>query len=156
MSGMETPLAVALVLAGLVAFTSSRPWGARPGLASLLWALASLARPECALLLVLWVALLAFDHGPRAGLRAALAGLWPGGLVLGAWLAFAGAWFGHLWPNTLAAKSAGGEGLGYHIDQLIRQGGIVAATDGVLAVVALVLLAAALARGERPRPRPSV
>src|SRR5262249_46020999 len=148
LSGMETPLAVALVLAGLVAFTSSEPWGARPALASLCWALAGLARPECALLLPLWALLLVLDLGPRAGLLAALRGLWPGTLLLAAWLAFAAAWFGHLWPNTLAAKSAGGEGLAYHVEQLVRQAGIVATTDGVLALVALALAVASWARRE--------
>jgi hypothetical protein len=153
---METPLAVCLVLAGCVAFTASRPWGARAGLASLLWALAGLTRPECALLLPLWALLLVFDHGWRAGLAAATRGLWPGALVLGGWLAFAFGWFGRLWPNTLAAKAAGGEGLAYHMEQLARQGGIVLATDGVLALVALALIGLRFARRELPAPGPGV
>ena len=51
MSGMETPLAVALVLAGFVAFTEGRTWGARPVRTGSLWALAALTRPEVMLLL---------------------------------------------------------------------------------------------------------
>ena len=156
LSGMETPLAVALVLAGCVAFTAERPWGARAGLASVLWALAGLTRPECALLLPLWALLLVLDHGWREGLAAAARGLWPGALLLGGWLAFAWGWFGRLWPNTLAAKAAGGEGLAYHLEQLARQVGIVAATDAVLALAALALVARRLARGERPAPAPRV
>src|SRR6185369_16193760 len=120
LSGMETPLAVCLVLAGCVAFTASRPWGARAGVASLLWALAGLARPECALLLPLWALLLLLDHGWPAGIAVAARTLWPGTLVLGGWLAFAWGWFGRIWPNTLAAKAAGGEGLAYHVEQLAR------------------------------------
>jgi hypothetical protein len=155
LSGMETPLAVCLVLAGCVAFTASRPWGARAGLASVLWALAGLTRPECTLLLPLWALLLLVDHGWPAGLAVAVRGLWPGAVVLGGWLAFAWGWFGHLWPNTLAAKAAGGEGLGYHLEQLARQAGIVLATDGLLAMVALALIGYRLVRRELPRLKPA-
>ena len=154
LSGMETPLATALVLGGCVAFTSSRPWGARPAAASLLWALAALARPECALLLPLWGVLLVVDRGPRAGLAAAARGLWPGALLLALWLGFARAWFGHFWPNTLAAKTAGGEGMAYHLEQLARHAGIVAATDAVSVAVLAVLLAMRLVRREPFTLRP--
>ena len=150
LSGMETPLAVCLVLAGCVAFTASRPWGARAGLASLLWALAGLARPECVLLLPLWALLLLLDHGGSAGIAVAARTLWPGALVLCGWLAFAWGWFGRIWPNTLAAKAAGGEGLAYHVEQLERQAAIVATTDAAMVLVAIALLAMRLRRGERP------
>ena len=156
LSGMETPLAVCLVLGGAVAFTSSRPWGSRAGVASVLWALAALARPECALLLPLWAILLVVDLGPAAGSSAALRGLWPGALVLGGWLAFARAWFGSFWPNTLAAKTAGGEGLAYELEQLARHAGIVGATDAVLVAVLVLALASRALRGERPAWRPAV
>ena len=161
LSGMETPLAVCLVLAGCVAFTARRPWGARAGLASVLWALAGLTRPECALLLPLWALLLIVGapggaaSGVPGRLAVAVRGLWPGALVLGGWLAFAWAWFGHLWPNTLAAKVAGGEGLAYHVEQLRRQAGIVGATDAAMAMVVLVLLARRLARREWPARSPA-
>jgi hypothetical protein len=148
LSGMETPLATCLVLAGCVAFTSSRPWGARGALAGVLWALAGLTRPECTLLLPLWVLLLVVDHGARAGVRLAVRSLWPGFLVLAAWLAFAWRWFGRPWPNTLAAKVAGGEGLAYHVDQLVRQAGIVAATDAVMVLAVAALLVRRLVRRE--------
>ena len=154
LSGMETPLATCLVLAGCVAFTARQPWGARAGLASVLWALAGLTRPECALLLPLWALLLVFDHG-RAGVGMALRGLWPGAVVLGGWLAFAWGWFGRLLPNTLAAKAAGGEGLAYHLEQLARQAGIVGATDAAVALTAVVLVAWRLARREAPPLRPT-
>ena len=154
LSGMETPLAVCLVLAGCVAFTARRPWGARAGLASVLWALAGLTRPECALLLPLWAILLVVDHGWPSGVAVAVRALWPGALVLGGWLGFAFAWFGRLWPNTLAAKAAGGEGLAYHAEQLARQAGIVAVTDAAMALAVLVLAGRRLARREWPARAP--
>jgi hypothetical protein len=135
LSGMETPLAVALVLGGLVAFTSTRPWGGRARLASLLWSLAALARPECGVLLLLWVALCVLEHGLVPGVRNVLARLWPGLLVQAGWLVFALGYFGSMFPNTLAAKAAGGAGWAYTAEQLLRQGAIVATTDGVLLVV---------------------
>jgi len=150
LSGMETPLAVCLVLAGCVAFTPSRPWGARAGLASVLWALAGLTRPECALLLPLWALLLLLEAGWPAGISGAVRALWPGALVLGGWLVFALGWFGRLLPNTLAAKAAGGEGLGYHIEQLAREAGIVAATDAAMALVVLGLVVRRVVRREWP------
>ncbi len=156
LSGMETPVAVALVLGGFVAFTASTPWGARPRLASLLWALAALARPECLLLLMLWAALLVAERGWRAGLVCGLRGLWPAAAVYGGWLAFARGYFGTFWPNTLAAKVAGGEGLAYQLEQLTRQGGIVAATDGVMVLVLVVALGVTAFRGARPRLQPAV
>jgi len=156
LSGMETPLAVCLVLAGCVAFTASRPWGgARAGLASVLWALAGLTRPECALLLPLWALLLVVDHGVRAGVKLAARTLWPGALVLGGWLAFAAVWFGRIVPNTLAAKSAGGEGLAYHVEQLVRQAGIVAATDAAMVLCAMALMVLRLVRRDRPPLMPT-
>lgn len=156
LSGMETPLAVALVLGGLCAFTAREPWGERPEIAGLLWALAALARPECVLLPGLWAVLLVVDHGARAGLGRAVRGLWPAALVYGGWLAFARGYFGTFWPNTLAAKAAGGEGIAYQLEQWTRAGAIVATTDGVLVVVLLAALALGALRGARPRLRPAV
>jgi hypothetical protein len=156
LSGMETPLAVALVLGGMCVFTASEPWGERPAIAGLLWALAALARPECILLPGLWVVLLLIDHGPRAGLARVARGLWPAVLVYGGWLVFARGYFGTFWPNTLAAKAAGGEGLAYQLEQWRRQGAIVATTDGALVLVLLAALVAGAIRGARPHPRPAV
>ena len=154
LSGMETPLAVALVLGGLVAFTSARPWGSRSRLASLLWALAALARPECGVLLLLWVGLRLAERGLSAGARDVLHGLWPGLLVQFAWLVFALGYFGTPFPNTLAAKAAGGEGWAYFAEQLLRMGAIVATTDGVLLLALLACGVLALRRGMRPALQP--
>ena len=156
LSGMETPLAVVLVLGGLVAFTASDPWGSRPRLAATLWALAALTRPECTLLLVVWGVLLVIDHGPVAGARRVVSGLWPALLIEGGWLVFARRYFGTFWPNTLAAKAAGGEGWDYRIEQLLRQGAIVAATDGAVLVLLLAALSVSVVRGARLRRTPSV
>jgi len=135
LSGMETPLAVALVLGGWVAYTSTERWGERPHAAALLWALAALTRPECTLLLVLWAGLVVLQHGLGEGVRRVVRGLWPAAVVEGAWLVFARGYFGSFWPNTLAAKAAGGVGFAYHLEQWVRQGAIVGATDATLLLV---------------------
>lgn len=156
LSGMETPVAVALVLGGLVVFMTGETPGERPRLAALLWALAALARPECVLLLVLWGALLVLDHGPVGALRKALRGMWPALLVYGGWLAYARITFGTFWPNTLAAKAAGGVGLAYHLEQLQRQAGIVVTTDGLAVLLLAVAALLALVRRRIPALRPAV
>jgi hypothetical protein len=145
MSGMETPLVVALTLAGFVAFTEGREWGARPVRTGALWALAALTRPEAALLLVLWGAFLLVDADSRAGLRRLVFGALPPLLIYGSWLLFAGFYFGSFLPQTLVAKAAGPAGLGAHLENLWRQVRIMGATDGVMAGV----LVAALVVGRR-------
>jgi hypothetical protein len=62
-SGMETPLAAALTLAGFVSFASRED--ERPALTGTLWALAALTRPEVAFLLALWGVLLVADTRAR-------------------------------------------------------------------------------------------
>lgn len=142
LSGMETPLAVALTLAGFVAFTEGMQWGSRPVRTGALWALAALTRPEAALLLLLWGIFLVVDTDSRPGLRRLVAGALPPAMIYGAWLLFARFYFGTFWPQTLSAKSAGGGGLAVQLDNLWRQARIVAATDGVL--VGLLVLALAI------------
>jgi hypothetical protein len=141
LSGMETPFAVALTLAGFVAFTEGRQWGSRPVRTGTVWALASLTRPEAVFLLVLWAIFLVVDTDSRAGLRRLAFGLVPPVVIYGGWLLFARLYFGTFWPQTLSAKTAGGEGLEYHLSNLWRQIRIVGASDGVLA---LLLVAAGL------------
>lgn len=145
LSGMETPLAVALVLAGFVAFTEGKQWGSRPVRTGALWALAALTRPEAVFLLVLWGVFLVVDTESRAGLRRLLFGAIPPALIYGGWLLFARFYFGTFWPNTLDAKVAGGEGFAYVIGTIWRQAKIVAATDAAL----LGALFAALLFGSR-------
>jgi hypothetical protein len=135
LSGMETPLAVALILAGFVAFTEGKHWGSRPVRTGALWALAALTRPEAVFLLLLWGLFLIVDTDSRAGLRRLLFGAVPPLLIYGSWLLFARFFYGTFWPITLAAKAAGGQGLEFDLSNLWRQIRIVGATDGALAAV---------------------
>src|SRR5262249_32644920 len=85
-SGVETPLAVALTLAGFVTLASPRG-RERPALTGTVWALAALTRPEAMFLLVLWGALLI--AGARQQTRARwIPGLVPPVLLDGGWLLF--------------------------------------------------------------------
>jgi len=150
-SGMETPLAVALTLGGFVAAVGDGRGRARFVAAGVLWALGALARPEAALLLALaaaWhVVAVARGRAPRVALLATLPGL----AIYGAWLLVAWRYFGAAWPETLSAKTAGGGGLAAWAVSLGRQGAIAGATDGVLG---LVLVAGLLftRRVEPPHP----
>ncbi|MEO5987401.1 MAG: hypothetical protein ABIU54_12575 [Candidatus Eisenbacteria bacterium] len=150
LSGMETPLAVALVLAGFVAFTEGEQWGSRPLRTGSLWALAALTRPEAVFLLVLWGVFLVIDTDSRDGVRRLFFGVVPPVLIYGGWLLFARVYFGTFWPNTLAAKAAGGEGWAYYWATFVRQVGIVGLTDAVLAGA---LIAALVFGGGRLWPR---
>jgi hypothetical protein len=147
MSGMETPLAVALVLAGFVAFTEGRTWGARPVRTGSLWALAALTRPEVMLLLFLWGVCLLIETEDRFGLRRLIAGLLPPLVIVGGWLLFARFYFGTFWPQTLVAKTMGASTLGMQLDNAWRQVRLIGATDGVL----LLLLAMGLVLARVPR-----
>ncbi len=145
LSGMETSLATALVLAGFVAFTEGERWGARPIRAGTLWSLAALARPEAAFLLFLWFAFLLLDARERESIARLFWGTAPPIVIYGSWLLFARLYYGTFWPQTLAAKSAGGHGTAFVLDNLSRQLRIVGATDGIL----VILFVAALFFGGR-------
>ena len=147
-SGMETPLAVALVLAGFVAFTEGRSWGARPVRTGSLWALAALTRPEAMLLVFLWAVCLLIETEDRFGLRRLIAGLLPPLVIVGGWLPFARLYFGSFWPQTLAAKSVGTSTLAVQLDNAWRQVKLIGATDGVLVLLlAMGLVVARVRRG---------
>ncbi|HTR97939.1 MAG TPA: hypothetical protein VMH61_08560 [Candidatus Acidoferrales bacterium] len=150
LSGMETPLAVMLVLAGFVAFTEGQQWGARPVRTGAFWALAAMVRPEAVVLLVLWGIFLVIDTDSREGVRRLVAGALPPVLIYGGWLVFARLYFGTFWPNTLAAKTAGITGWEAFRDALWRQMQVFAATDAVLAGA---LVAALAFGGARMLPR---
>ena len=99
-AAMETALVVALLTWGFwrSAVESEKP-ESRP-LAALIFAVGVLARPEVALLLVLTlVADLVRGRLPRA-----VAGAVVSGIVLGPWFGYAHATFGHILPDTAAAK----------------------------------------------------
>jgi hypothetical protein len=145
LSGMETPLAVALVLAGFVAYTEGQQWGSRPVRTGALWAMAALTRPEAVFLLGLWLIFLIADTENRAGLRRLVFGALPPLLIYGSWLLFARVYFGTFWPQTLSAKAAGSQAAGFPVDNLIQQAKIVVSTDGLL----LLLLVLGLVFGGR-------
>ena len=153
LSGMETPLAVALVLAGFVAFTEGKQWGSRPVRTGALWSLAALTRPEAVFLLLLWFVFLVIDTDSREGVRRLIAGLLPPALIYGGWLLVARLYFGTFWPNTLSAKVAGGVGWEYVFDTLARQVKIVGASDAVLGGALIAALAFGGARMWPSRPQ---
>ncbi len=145
-SGMETALAVALTLAGFVAFTEGQQWGARPVRTGALWALAALTRPEAALLLVLWGIFLVVDADSRAGALRMAYGVIPPLVIYGGWLLFAWLYFHAVLPQTLSAKAAG-MALAGRLESFVRELKIIGATDGLL----LLVLAAALVAQLRAR-----
>ncbi|MEO5618849.1 MAG: hypothetical protein ABIS67_13865, partial [Candidatus Eisenbacteria bacterium] len=148
-SGMETPLAVALVLAGFVAFTEGTAWGSRPVRTGTLWALGALTRPEVGFLLGLWGIFLIADAENRAGIRRLIFGSLPPLVIYGGWLAFARVYFGSFLPQTLPAKTAGSGGPGFSFELLQRQLEIVMSTEGLLL---LVLALAIVFAGSRVIP----
>ncbi len=142
LAGLETPLAVALVLAGFVAFTEGQQWGARPVRTGALWALAALTRPEAALLLGLWGVFLIVDTDSRPGLRRLVFGSLPPLVIYGGWLLFTRVYFGTALPQTLQAKATGTGGLVVQLENLWRQVRIVGATDGLMAALLVLALLA--------------
>src|SRR5262245_34840019 len=151
-SGLETSLATALVLAGFVALTEGPEWGDRPVRTGALWALAALTRPGAVLLLVLWVTVLLADARNRAGLRRLVFGALPVIAIYGLWLVFGRVYFGSFWPRVLSLPSeqAGSWGTWWH--RLAAQLGNLALTDAPLYVVAM--LAVVFIAGRRgPNPQ---
>jgi hypothetical protein len=134
-SGMETAFAVALTLAGFVAFTEGRQWGSRPVRTGALWGLACLARPELLLLVVLWAVALIIDAQNREGIRRMVFGILPPAAIYGMWLAFARFYFGTFWPQTLSTRSVGEEDLSTQLELAWRQVRVIGASDGILLAV---------------------
>jgi hypothetical protein len=143
-SGMETPLAVLLVLVGFVACSDARG-SARHAITGTAWALAALARPEATVLLLVWGASLIAASENREGARRLIAGSLPPVLLYGGWLLWAQRYYGTVWPSTLAAKAAGGTGLEFQLENLRRPLELLGATDGAL----MLAFGAALALGGR-------
>jgi hypothetical protein len=154
-SGMETPLVLLLVLASLLALARVLLHGARAWPAGLLLGLATLARPECWLLLLL--ALAAVGMGRQAGRTRSAASLAAGAaVVVVPWLALAWTWFRRFTPNTSAAKA------GVILDPALGMSALQAsiraflATDALaigFAVVALAVVGPALFRIHSPERR---
>jgi arabinofuranosyltransferase len=153
LSGMETSLATALVLAGVAAHMRERRREALPILSGLCWALAAMTRPECLGLIPLAILdLLAFARARRVLRSAALAVTCA--VVLLPWGLFLLSEFGQIFPNTAYAK-AGHFRLdpGTVADVLRKEVGLIGATNA--GEVTLVLLAIfTVWRSDRGRIRP--
>jgi hypothetical protein len=153
-SGMETPLAVFLVVLALGAVAKTLMEGRGGFAAGLFLGLAALARPECWLLAALAVGAFAITGEGRRGRRAlaALAGV---AATAGPWLVAAWLWFHRLLPNTSAAKAGAPFDPGLMLAAVRTSLRIVISTDAIpigLAVVAFALAGPALARS-LPRGR---
>lgn len=111
-SGMETSLAVLLVVLGFERYAAGSPWGVRPMGPALWWALAGLVRPEAWLLTALLGLRVLIEDGPvRERARRVALALLPALVTGGAWSAFAWAYYGTPLPVTIHAKSIEGQGL---------------------------------------------
>ena len=139
-SGMETSLAVLLVVLGFERYVATAPWGARPLAAGTWWALAALVRPEAAILPGLLTLRSALDPGPGRVTRVA-ASIGPFALLFGGWTAFARAWYGTALPVTIHAKSIEGQGWSGALANLALMGSELAASRPLELVAALVALA---------------
>jgi hypothetical protein len=131
-SGMETPLALFLVVASLHALARTLQHGATAWPAGILLGLTVLARPECWILLAL--ALLAVGIGAGARRARGWTGIAGGAaLVLVPWLALAWTWFRRLTPNTSAAKA------GLLFDPALAASALQASIRALLATDALAI-----------------
>ncbi len=148
-AAMESALVTALVVAGLARHAAEVDDDRRAPIAALIFALAVLARPESALLLVFALGLeLLGGRWPR---RRAIAGAAIAALVLAPWFLYALATFGSIVPVTAAAKGRLSLA-GVDIDPLRDVGRAVAATSGLealLMVAGAVAIIAARGAGRR-------
>jgi len=140
-TGMETALAAFLVTGGFAAYVGRRPWGNRVLVPAAWWAVASLVRPEAALLILLLLARILLSSSLRSVklVRAGWA-LLPVAIVHGPWILYALVVYHTPLPATLAAKTAGGAGLGMFVDVMVRELKALAASRAV-ELVALIALA---------------
>lgn len=104
-SGMETPLALALAVASLLLLARALIGGKSAFAAGVALGAGFLARPEFLLLFALAVAAVAWGSDSRARVRRLVSLLAGAALAAGPWLALAWAWFHRLLPNTSAAKA---------------------------------------------------
>lgn len=149
MSGLETPLAVALVLGGFVALTEGADWGERPVRTGALWALAALTRPGAVLLVGLWGTALLIDAQNRPGLRRLVFGMLPPIAIYGSWLLFSRLYFGTFWPAVLGTAPQVNPTFGEWWHRVSVDVIRVAATESALLVAGVL----ALAFGRAPAKR---
>lgn len=148
-SGMETGLAVMLVLAGwVVAWGRGTPASPRRRFeVGLLWGLAALVRPEAALLVALYAAAAALwpagYYGEAAAgerLRAGAAVLLGATVVIAPYAVYALGLYGSVLPQTLAAKGAGAVGAAVAAGQLVHAAKVVGAVGAVECLACLLFL----------------
>lgn len=147
-SGMETSLAVFLVVLALGALAKTLIEGKGALVAGALLGLATMARPECWLLAALALGAIGLSGEKGRGKRvlAATAGV---AIGAGPWLAAAWLWFHRLIPNTSAAKAGAWFDPSLMLTALRTSLRILISTDAIpiaLAVVALALAGPSLAR----------
>ena len=140
-SGMETPLALALTALALLLLARALVLGRSVVPAGLAVGAGFLARPE--LLLFLVIALAMVLAGTPARTRARRAALFAAGAVAaaGPWLAVAWVWFHRLLPNTSAAKAGAWIEAGRALSALRESIRAVLAADLVPVAVAVAALA---------------
>jgi hypothetical protein len=110
MGGLETPLfaALATYACALAIDVQRAPSAKRGALLGLVLALATLARPEGALVAVIvWLVLLAYLARTRAGRAALIATVAVAGLIVLTHLAWRYSYYGYPLPNTFYIKSSG-------------------------------------------------
>lgn len=153
-SGMETPLAVFLVVLALVALATTLIEGRGAFASGLLLGLATMARPECWLLVALGLGSIVFAGGGSRVRRslAAIAGVAVGA---GPWLLAAWSWFHRLVPNTSAAKAGAWLDPSLMLSAVRTSIRIMMSTDAILVALAVVALALAgpSVAGSLPRGR---
>jgi hypothetical protein len=148
-AAMETALVLAFVTWGLARSAIEADDPRRRPIAALLFAVGVLARPELGLLLGLTLA--ADLVRGRVGRAAAGAGL--AALVIAPWMLYAHATFGHVIPDTAAAKGRLSLS-GLDLDPLSDVAKAVAATSGLEAILVLAAGIVLIAWQERiGRPR---
>jgi hypothetical protein len=152
-SGMETPLAIFLVVASLDALARTVLENRSGWPAGIFLGLAILARPECVLLAFL----AAVAVGANATTRRRLIGLVGGALLAaGPWLLTAWAWFHRILPNTSAAKAGAFGDLELATSALRTSLRILLATDALpigLAIMGLALAGPEALRKQSPERR---
>ena len=148
-SGMETPLAILLVVASLDALARTLLQNRSAWPAGILLGLAFLARPECALLAFI----AAIAVGANRTTRRRLLGILGGALLTaGPWLLLAWTWFHRILPNTSAAKAGSFGDLELATAALRTSLRILLATDAL--PIGLAVLGLALAGPEALRKQP--
>jgi hypothetical protein len=137
-SGMETPLALALALLVLLLLARALLEGRSPFGAGLAMGVGLLARPEFLLLFAIALGAILWASDPRARARRGGALLAGALIAWGPWLAAAWSWFHQLLPNTGAAKA------GAWLDPARALGAV---RESIRAVLAADLVPVAIAVG---------